>query len=58
MNPALVFCMSAHVSEMGGDYNFEKRCTYSKIDLVSYIQGHSKKVEIIGRRGKLGPTLR
>ena len=26
MNPALVFCVSAHVSEMGGDYNFEKRC--------------------------------
>ena len=25
MNPALVFCVSAHVSEMGGDYNFEKR---------------------------------
>ena len=27
MNPALVFCMSALVSEMRGDYNFEKRCS-------------------------------
>ena len=27
---ALVFCMSAHVSEMGGDYNFEKRCNEFK----------------------------
>ena len=26
MNPALVFCVSALVSEMRGDYNFEKRC--------------------------------
>ena len=26
MNPALEFCMSACVSEMGGDYNYENRC--------------------------------
>ena len=26
LNPALEFCMSACVTEMRGDYNFEKRC--------------------------------
>ena len=26
LNPGLEFCMSACVTEMRGDYNFEKRC--------------------------------
>ena len=28
LNPALEFCMSACVTEMRGDYNFEKRCNW------------------------------